>query len=73
MLKGGEVVSALLNLCIAVYLIHFYPRSLKRQLQGRPMPPLFRLLARVVPVVGYLLAAGTILYVALRLGGVIAP
>lgn len=73
MLKSGELVSALLNLCIAVYLIHFYPRSLKRQLQGRPMPPLFRLLARVIPVVGYLLAAGTILYVALRLGEVITP
>lgn len=72
MLKGGELVSAVLNLCIAVYLIHFYPRSLARQLQGRPMPPLFRVLAKVIPVVGYLLAAGTILYVALRLGGVIA-
>lgn len=73
MLKGGELVSALLNLGIAVYLIHFYPRSLKRQLQGRPMPPLFRLLAKAIPVVGYLLAAGTILYVVLRLSGVIAP
>jgi hypothetical protein len=72
MLKSGELVSALLNLCIAVYLIHFYPRSLKRQLQGRPMPPLFRLLAKAIPVVGYLLAAGTILYVMLRLSGVIA-
>ena len=73
MLSGGEYISAVLNLLIAAYLIYYYPRSVQRQFQGRPTPPLFRLLSRVIPVVGYLLAAGTIVYVVLRLSGTVTP
>lgn len=72
MLQGGEFISAALNLLIALYLIHFYPRSVQRQFHGRPIPPLFGLLARGMPLVGGLLAAGTILYLALRLSGFFA-
>lgn len=73
MLSGGEYISAVINLLIAAYLIQFYPRSVQRQFQGRPMPPLFRLLYRGIPVAGYLLAAGTIIYAVLRLSGTVTP
>jgi len=72
-LSGGEYISAVLNLLIAAYLISYYPRSVQRQFLGRPTPPLFGLLSRVIPVVGYLLAAGTIAYVVLRLSGAVSP
>jgi len=72
-LSGGEYISAVLNLLIAAYLIYYYPRSVQRQFLGRPVPPLFSLLSKVIPVVGYLLAAGTIAYVVLRLSGAVTP
>ncbi len=72
MLGGGEYLSAALNLLIAAYLIFFYPRSVRRQFRGKPaMPPLFHTLLRLAPIAGVLLAAATILYVGLRLTGII--
>lgn len=71
MLKGGELLSAAFNLFIAAYLIYFYPRGVRRQFQNRPTPPLFQILAKAIPVTGYLLAAGTLIYVILRLSGTI--
>lgn len=71
-MRGGEFVSVAIQLFVAAYLIYFYPRGVRRQFQNRPMPPLFRILANYIPVAGYLLAAGTLLYVILRLSGRIA-
>ena len=71
-MRSGEFISAAINLLVAAYLIYFYPRNLRRQFQGRPVPPLFRMLAIIAPLAGYLLAAGTVIYVILRLTGRIA-
>lgn len=73
MLSSGEIISAAINLGVAIYLIHYYPRSVRRQFRTQPMPPLFAVLVKAIPVAGYLLAGGTVLYVLLRLSGVIAP
>lgn len=72
-MRSGEFISAAINLLIAAYLIYFYPRGLRRQFQGRPVPPLFRMLATIIPLAGYLLAAGTVIYVILRLTGYLVP
>ena len=72
-MRGGEFVSAAIQLLVAVYLIFFYPRGVRRQFRNRPVPPLFRKLAVAAPLVGYLLAAGTVIYVVLRLGSVVGP
>lgn len=68
MLGVGEYLSAALNLLIAVYLIVFYPRSVRRQFRGKPaIPPLFNILMKGAPIAGVLLALGTVLYLIMRL------
>lgn len=69
---SGEVVSAAINLLIAAYLTFIYPRILRRQFRAKPaVPPLFSKLMKLAPAAGILLAVGTVLYVILRLAGVI--
>ncbi len=71
MLRGGEYISIAINLLVAAYLIYFYPNHARRQFQNRPMPPFFRLLASIAPVIGYILAVITLLYLILRMSNVI--
>ena len=63
----GELLSALINIAVGVYFIRFYPAFAKRRFQGRRLPPLFAFLVKALPVVGYVLIAGTVFYLAMRL------
>lgn len=66
---GGEWLSVAINLAVGLYLVWFYPRALRARLGSGRLPPLFALLRKVVPLLGYLLLAGTVLYVGMRLSG----
>lgn len=66
---GGEWLSMAINLAVGIYLAWFYPRTLRARLGNGRLPPLFALVVKVVGPLGYLLMAGTLLYVGARLAG----
>lgn len=68
-MRSGEWISIVINLGVGIYLAWFYPRTLRQKLGVGRMPPLFKLLLWIVPPIGYLVVAGTLLYALLRLLG----
>lgn len=68
-MSGGEWLSMAINLAVGIYLAWFYPRTLRSKLGSGRMPPLFGLLLRIVPPLGYLLLVGTVVYAVMRLTG----
>lgn len=66
-MKGGELLSLLINLGVGGYLALFYPRALRRRFAHHPMPRGFALLLKVVPPAGWLIIALTLAYGASRL------
>ncbi|MFA7632211.1 MAG: hypothetical protein WCX90_00965 [Thiohalomonadaceae bacterium] len=62
---GGEFLSLLINTGVGIYLAWYYPRSVRGRLDQ--MPQIFTLLNRLLPVVGYLLIAGSVFYGLLRM------
>lgn len=61
-MTSGVLLSVVINLAVAIYFIHFFPRSLKRKMPQEAMPPFFRIMQTVIPLLGYLLIAGTFIY-----------
>ena len=68
-MSSGELISILINLAVGFYFAVFYPRSVKKRFQGRALPRAFEMLLKVVPPVGYLIIAMSLIYgVALLMG-----
>ncbi len=68
-MSSGELISILINLAVGFYFAVFYPRSVQKRFQGRALPRAFNMLLKVVPPVGYLIIAMSLIYaVALLMG-----
>lgn len=68
-MDGGEALSVLINIAVGAYFAWYFPRSVRGKLDR--MPRIFTLLNRVLPVVGYLLMAASIVYGLLRISGLL--
>lgn len=64
-MSPGVVFSILINVAVAVYFIHFFPRSIRKKIPQQRMPPFFAVLLKIIPLLGYLLLIGTLLYMVL--------
>lgn len=70
-MSTGEWLSIMINLAVGIYFAVIYPRSVKKRFSAHTMPRAFTLLTKVVPLVGYLIIAMSLIYaVALMLGWV---
>ena len=58
----GTILSILINLAVGAYFALLYPRMLQKRLGGRPAPRGFVLLQKVVPPIGWLIIALTLIY-----------
>lgn len=65
----GEAVSVLINLAVGTYFAFGFKRHLAHALRGRQPPPFFAVAAPIVTVMGFLVLAGTVAFVLLRLAG----
>ena len=61
-MTSGDLISILINLAVGIYFAVFYPRSLKKRFGGGSAPKGFVLLHKVVPPVGWLIIALTLIY-----------
>ncbi len=52
-MSEGLIISATINLLVALYMIYIFPRNLEKKLAQ--MPPLFHFLHRAVPRLGKLI------------------
>lgn len=59
-MSGGVLLSLLINIAVGVYFAWYYPRSVRGKLDR--MPRIFSLFNKILPPVGYLLIAASILY-----------
>ncbi|MEN8169889.1 MAG: hypothetical protein ABFS08_06665 [Pseudomonadota bacterium] len=70
-MSSGDLISIIINLVVGLYFVVFYPRSLGKRFAGRPVPRGFTLLQKVVPPVGWMIIALTLIYaVSLLLEGI---
>jgi hypothetical protein len=70
-MSGGEIISILINLAVGIYFAVIYPRSVRKRFSALNRPRAFTLLLKVVPPVGYLIIAMSLIYaVALLFGWV---
>jgi len=58
--SGGELFSLLINIAVGIYFAWYYPRSVRGKLDR--MPRIFSLLNKILPPLGYVLIAVSILY-----------
>lgn len=63
----GELISILINIGVGLYFAHYYPRTLRRRLDEARLPPLFALLLKVLPPLGWLLIIASVGYAIARL------
>jgi hypothetical protein len=63
----GEIVSIAINIAVGIYFIHYFPRNLKRKIPAESMPPFFAIMLTIIPLLGYLLLAATLIYIGLDL------
>ncbi|MGM0593687.1 MAG: hypothetical protein ACQETD_04035 [Pseudomonadota bacterium] len=68
-MSGGEIFSVVINLAVGLYFAVIYPRSVRKRFSALNRPRAFTLLLKVVPVVGYLIIAMTLIYAVALLGG----
>ncbi len=59
-MSGGELFSLLINIAVGIYFAWYYPRSVRGKLDR--MPRIFSLLNKILPPLGYVLIAVSILY-----------
>jgi hypothetical protein len=55
-------LALLVNITVGAYLAWGYPRTVANSFRGRTPPPVFALLLRVMPLLGKLLVAASVLY-----------
>ncbi len=68
-MTGGELLSILINLAVGIYFAILYPRSLRKRFSSHTMPRGFVMLLKVVPPVGYLIIAMSLIYAVALLFG----
>lgn len=61
-MSSGDLISILINLAVGTYFAIYYPRTLQQRFGGRPAPKGIVLLQKVVPRVGWLIIALTLIY-----------
>lgn len=61
-MTAGTAFSLLVNIAVGIYFARFYPRQVAKSFRGRPVPPFFAGLAKVLTPLGYLLIAGSVGY-----------
>lgn len=66
-MQGHEWLSVAINLLVALYFVRYYPTTQARSFRGRPIPPGFLLLRKVVFWLGWLIILGTAGYTGYRL------
>jgi len=71
-MSTGEIISILINLAVGIYFAIYYPRSVHKRVTAHTMPRAFIMLVKVVPAVGYLIIALTVMYTIAMLTG-LAP
>lgn len=59
-MSGGELFSLLINIAVGIYFAWYYPRSVRGKLDR--MPRIFSLLNKILPPLGYVLIAVSIIY-----------
>ncbi len=59
-MSSGELFSLLINIAVGVYFAWYYPRSVRGKLDR--MPRIFSVLNKILPPLGYVLIAVSILY-----------
>ena len=70
-MTSAEWVSLTINLAIAVYFIHFYPKTLVKTFRDHPIPKGFLVVRGIIKVVGYVVLIGSAGYAVLRLSGTV--
>lgn len=68
-MSSGEIISILINLAVGIYFAVIYPRSVRKRFSGQNRPRAFTLLLKVVPTVGYLIIAMSVIYAVALLFG----
>lgn len=66
---GGELLSLLINIGVGAYFAWYYPRSVRGKLDR--MPRIFSVLNKVLPPLGYLLIALSVIYALMRVSDVL--
>ncbi len=61
-MSNADLLSILINLAVGLYFAVFYPRTLSKRFGERPAPRGFVMLQKVVPPVGWLIIALTLIY-----------
>jgi O-antigen/teichoic acid export membrane protein len=64
-MSEGLIVSAIINLLVAFYMIYIFPRNLQKKLPQ--MPPFFKFLHRAIPILGKIIIIMTLLLIAWEL------
>ncbi|MFO7593501.1 MAG: hypothetical protein R6X15_05585 [Pseudomonadota bacterium] len=73
-MSSGDILSISINLAVGIYFAVIYPRSVRKRFSGPTPPPrAFTLLYKVVPVVGYVIIAMTVIYTVALLTGMVQP
>lgn len=70
-MSSGDIFSILINLAVGIYFAVIYPRSVRKRFTEQATPRAFVLMLKVVPVVGYLIIAMTLIYTVALLGGLV--
>jgi hypothetical protein len=68
-MSSGEIISILINLAVGIYFAVIYPRSVQKRFSAPNRPRAFTMLLKVVPPVGYLIIAMTVIYAVALLFG----
>ena len=71
-ISTGELLSIFINLAVGIYFAVYYPRSVHKRFSNHTMPRAFVTLVKVIPAVGYLIIALTVVYTVALLAG-LAP
>ncbi len=66
-MSSGELISILINIGVGLYFAYYYPRDLQKRLGAGRIPPLFALLLRILPPIGWALILGSVGYACARL------
>lgn len=61
-MNSSLIFSLLVNVLVGVYLIWFYPRSVRRNFTDGRIPPAFALLAKLMPVFGAAIIVASAIY-----------
>jgi len=68
-MSNADIISIMINLAVGFYFSIIYPRNLSKRFGDNPIPRVFVLLRKVVPVAGWLIILFTLIYAVTQLIG----